>query len=65
MYCGAAKLKFPRALTPKIVLKRCRSCLASVGQVNLGLCYVHSLVVFLPFAAVPEVAQQPLSVLCK
>lgn len=65
MYCGAAKVKFPCALTPKMVLKRCRSCLANMGQVNLGFCCVHSLVVFLPFAVAPEVAQRLLSVLCK
>lgn len=66
MCCGAAKVTFICALTPKMVLERCRQvCLASMGQVNLGLCCVHSSAVFLPSASAPEVAQQLTSDLCK
>lgn len=46
MYSGAPKLKFPHILTPEMVLKRCRSCLASAGHVNLVCPFLSCCVAF-------------------
>lgn len=45
MYCSAAKLQFPHTLTPKMVLKRCRSWLVSADHVNIDLWCVLALAV--------------------